>query len=390
MSTNVANYEYVLKEVYAKAISEEFKKNKPLLEKLERNTELWDAGGRYFYVPLALLGNQAVGTVSETGTITAPTQTGTAAAIYYSVNQWGLAQLSKRALDSSTSPEQAWQSLRKMEFASIIEVLRQNINRQLFGDGTGNLTACGVTTASTTVNVASTKYLKKNMHIDIIGASDAIVAQDRTIVSVGTTSIVISGAAVTTDATNYITRSGSNKLETNGLGNLVAASGAVGGVDPATAGNEEWKSYVDSTGGNVSLKLIQPAFDEIEMNGGNVKLLIGSKGVYRAAATYLEAKTRIAVEGTVKLNGGMSGLSWNGVEMFKDNDCPTGYLYFIDYDSLQIAEVTPPGWLDTGGAEGGILHYVTRSLLYEATYVYDMNLIATSRNKLAVIKNIAE
>jgi hypothetical protein len=96
------------------------------------------------------------------------------------------------------------------------------------------------------------------------------------------------------------------------------------------------------------------------------------------------------VDGTVKLAGGMSGMTWNGVECYKDQDCPNGTMYLIDFDAIQIGQIGEPGWLDTGGVEGGILHYIPRSFTYEATYYLDGNLLTIHRNRLAGITNITE
>lgn len=393
MATNVQFYEAVLKEVYAPLIAKEYVKNKPLLEKLERSSDYWRAGGRYFYVPLALQSNQAVGTANEYDTITGPEQTQTAGAKYFSFIQWGVCQLSKRALDASVDPESAWENLRDFEFASIIETLRQNVNRQLYADGTGKLATCGAATSVNVIPVDDVKYLKVTMHIDIVDkTSGALLAQNRRITAVDRTNktITIDGTAVSTTTNHIVVRSGAYNKEWDGLAKIVKATGAVGGVDPATPGYEEWAAYFDTTGGNVSMPLIQKAFDFIELNGGKVDLIVASYGVYRAMANYLESMKRIPVEGTVRLAGGMTGMTWNGVEVYKDQDCPAGTAYFIDYDALQFGEVTSPGWLEVGGPEGGILHYIPRSFTFEATYVWDGNLLTVHRNRLAGIAGITE
>lgn len=393
MATNVAYYEAILKEVYAPAIAKEFIRNKPLLEKLEKSSEYADLSGRYYYVPLALQSNQSVGTAGEYDTITAPTQTVTTKAQYFSFIQWGVCQLSERALKASTSFEAAWENLKDFEFASIIETLRQNVNRQLYGDGTGKLAACGAATSTNTIPVDSTKYLFINMFVDIIDSTNgSALATNRQITAVDQTNktVTISGTAVTTTTSHIIVRSGAYNKEWDGLAKIVRATGAVGGVDPATPGFQNWAAYQDTTGGAVSMPLIQKAFDAIELVGGKVDLLIASYGVYRAMANYMESIKRIPVDGTVKLAGGMSGMTWNGVECYKDQDCPDGNLYLIDYDALQIGQIGEPNWLDTGGPEGGVLHYIPRTFTYEATYVWDGNLITIHRNRLANIQNITE
>jgi len=392
MATNIQYYEAVLKEVYAPAIAKEFIRNKPLLEKLEKSSEFVDMSGRYYYVPLALQSNQAIGTAAEYDTITAPTQTVTTKAQYFSFIQWGLCQLSERALKGSTNPDAAWETLKDFEFASIIETLRQNVNRQLYGDGTGKLAQCGAATSTNTIPVNSTKYLFINMYVDIIDSTSGtpLATQRQVTGVVANTSITISGTAISTTTNHIVVRSGAYNKEWDGLAKIVKASGAVGGVDPSTPGFQNWAAYQDTTGGAVGMPMIQKAFDAIELVGGKVDLLIASYGVYRAMANYMESMKRIPVDGTVKLAGGMSGMTWNGVECYKDQDCPTGNLYAIDYEALQIGQIGDPNWLDTGGVEGGVLHYIPGSFTYQATYYWDGNLLTIHRNRLANIQNITE
>lgn len=392
MATNVAFYEAVLKEMYAPAIAKEFIRNKPLLEKLEKSAEYADLSGRYFALPVALLANQGVGTAGELDTITAPVRTVSAMAKYYSFIQWGVCQLSERALKASSSFEAAWENLKSFEFASIIEMLRQNVNRQLYGDGTGKLAACEATTSSNTVLVDSTKYLFENMYVDIVDTTDGTLLAENRLVSavVLDTSITISGEAVTTTTDHIIVRSGAYKKEWDGLAKIIQPIGDVGGIDPSDPGHQNWAAYRDTTGGNVGMPLIQKAFDAIELNGGSVDLLIASYGVYRAMANYMEEMKRVPVEGTVKLAGGMTGMTWNGVEVYKDQDCPDKTLNLLDYSAIQIGQIGEPGWLDTGGVEGGVLHYIPRSFTYEATYYWDGNIVTIHRNRLGAIENITE
>ncbi len=395
MTSNLTYYEAVLKEDYAPVVYNQFKRNKPLLEKLEASSEFLDAGGRYYYVPLNLAPSQSVGTVSEYGTVGAPKRTTSKGATYFSRIQYAILTFSQREIDSTRSAEDAWQNIRRMEIESVLENLRQNCNRQLYGDGTGKLATCATTTGSTTINVDTTKYIKKDMLIDVIDTDDADAEEyaDLTVLTVPSATTFTTATTATTDSSHIIVRAGSNDNEWNGLENIIADSGSLGGVDPATAGYEEWAAYVDNTSTSVANQTIQTLFDGVEKKGGKVDLLMASYGVYRAMANYLESQKRIQVEGAVKLQGGLSGLYWNGVETFKDNDCPAKHLYAIDYDALKFAEITKGGWMTVGGGggeEGRILHWIPRTTTYEAQWIWDSNLIAVFRNRLGKMTNLTE
>ena len=399
MATNIAFYEAILKEKYEPAIRSQVWRKNVLLQELEKTSDYVDMSGRYYYVPLELALNQGVGAGGEYDPLPEPTNEITAAAIYMSVQQTAVAQLSIRAMQGSRSKEAAWQDLQSFKFESIARSLRMDINRQLFGDGSGKLATCrAMTAAGNTIPVDSTKYLKVGMYIDIVNPSNgAYLAQKRKIVSVvENTSITIDGAAVQTTSSHIITRYGAFNKEADGLAKIVSKTGAVGGVDPATPGYEEWAAaYVDTTGGNISLPLFERPIREIRLRGGQVDLIVASPGVVTAAANYLESFKRIPIESEkIKLPGGFVAISWNGIALAEDYDCPRGTAYFLalelgennDGGALKIGQIGQPGWVDLGE---GILKWAG-DRTYKAVYVWDMNLITIHRNLTAVVKNITE
>lgn len=401
--TQIQFYEQVLKERYAPAIMKQVWRGTVLLQELEKTTDFVDISGKYYYVPLELGLNEGIGAGGEYDPLPEPTNEVYAGAKYMSVQQTATVQLSLRALYAGSGPEAVFQDLQSLKFESVTRNLRMDINRQLFGDGTGKLAACGdMDEAGNTIPVDSTKYLKINMHIDILNpANGALLAQGRKIVSVDTanSTITIDGTAVQTTSAHIITRANAFNKEIDGLAKIVSKTGAVGGVDPATPGYEEWAAaYVDDTGGEVSFSLFDRPIREIRLKGGRVDLIIASPGVVSAAAAYLEGFKRIPVSSDIiTLPGGYETISWNGVALAEDYDCPSGTAYFLalalregdtgaDERALVFGQLQEPGWVDLGG---GILKWAG-DRTYKAVWIWDMNLITLHRNFTAKVSNIVE
>lgn len=399
MASNIQYYEAILKEHYAPVIARQIWRKTVLLQELEKSSDFVDMSGRYYYVPLELGLNEGIGAAGEYDPLPEPTNEITAAAKYFSVQQTAVAQLSIRAINAGKGKEAVWEDLQSFKFESITRNLRMDINRQLFGDGSGRLAGClDMDSAGNVIPVDSTKYLRVGMTIDIVDPNTAAyLAQKRRIVKVNKdTSIEIDGTAIQTTSNHIITRYGAFNKECDGLAKIVSKTGAVGGIDPATPGFEEWAAaYVDEEGGNISLPLFDRPIREIRLRGGEVDLIIASPGVVTAAANYLESMKRIPVQSEkIKLPGGFVTISWNGVPLAEDPDCPPGTAYFLalelgennDEGALQFGQLGEPGWVDLGD---GILKWAG-DRTYKAVYVWDMNLITIHRNLTAVVKNITE
>ncbi|WP_026487642.1 phage major capsid protein [Caldanaerobius polysaccharolyticus] len=399
MASNIQYYEAILKEHYAPVIARQIWRKTALLQELEKSSDFVDMSGRYYYVPVELGLNEGIGAGGEYDPLPEPTNEITAGAKYFSVQQTAVAQLSIRAIQGGKGKEAVWEDLQSFKFESLTRNLRMDINRQLFGDGSGRLATCGAMgSAGNTIPVDSTKYLRVGMVIDIVDPSNgAVLAQKRKITAVTKdTDITIDGTAVQTTANHIITRYGAFNKECDGLAKIVSKTGAVGGIDPATPGFEEWcAAYVDETGGDVSLPLFERPIREIRLRGGTVDLIIASPGVVTAAANYLESFKRIPVDSDkIKLPGGFVAISWNGVALAEDADCPKGTAYFLalelsennDEGALQFGQLGEPGWVDLGE---GILKWAG-DRTYKAVYIWDMNLLTIHRNLTAVVKNITE
>lgn len=233
--------------------------------------------------------------------------------------------------------------------------LALDVNRQLHGNQTAALTACGTTTASTSVVVTSTSLLRTGMGIDVVVSATGATgtgATGRYVLSVtNSTTFVISGAAITTDATYSVYRAGSRNLDWNGLQNIVAATGALAGLNPATAGQEYWASTVFSAVGSISEANMQKAFDapgEVKFGTGGVpSLVIGTFGTRRAYLNLLAGLRRVV--NSLDLAAGFTAIEYNGLPFVVDRMCQAQSIWFLDESHLMLLQVTPPDWMQEDG-----------------------------------------
>lgn len=397
MATNVQYYEAALKTVYSpEAMFEYVKKPTKTLNELESTSDfaITQPGGRTLItIPIMLGLNQGFNTANEWDDLPAFNRSVIGEANYYSTQHTGVFNYSFRAAKAGQG-EGGWKSIPVMEMDSVIQGLRQSINRQTFGDGTGKLATCSVGGPTNTITVDSTKFIyahaTNGQYVDLYDTNtSSYVAQGRMVTAKTATTITISGAAVTVTNTTIVVNQGSYGKEMNGLGNIIG-SAPLGGLDPATAGQEEWAGIlINANNSAPSLTLFQGPFQQIEDNGGKVDFIVASNGVQTAAANYLTSAKRIPVSSNpIKLPGGFDGIDWNGVPLGRDKDCPAGTAYFIDKAGLKIAEVIPGEWQPLDD-KGSIVVY-DQKRGYKAVWIWDMQLVAFARNRLAKMYNISE
>jgi hypothetical protein len=143
-----------------------------------------------------------------------------------------------------------------------------------------------------------------------------------------------------------------------GLQTALATTGSYAGIAKATYA--EWAGNVETNGS--ARALTKPLMDAIERkcyvaSGEQPNLWICSPGVAQKYEGLFDANTRNVViindlanqskpsgGGLVKTETGATGLFYKGHEIFRDKDCPTGHLFALNTDHLQVVFV--PAVLD--------------------------------------------
>jgi hypothetical protein len=335
---------------------------------------------------------------------------------------YGRIQLSGPTIRQAVTDRGAFVDALDAEMSGIRRDSMKDVNRQLWGTSNGVIAQCGVTTSSTTVALAATTgstalrnlFFDGGMVVDIgTVANPTAVASAREITSVNepNKTVVISGAAVTTAATNFIFRAGAGgasnnsgqpgdgQIELTGMQTIVDDSAVLHTINPSS--QPKWKAYVNANSGtnrSVTETLITGAIMKTLINSGKKPtLLVSAEGVHLSVANlFLSLKRNME---QTELKGGYAGIQYyspsvsgQGDEgptvLYADFDCPNNALYGLNPESMVYHQVGE-GWqfMDLDGA---VMNRVPNTDAYEATLTCYAELACKQRNANFVIKDLTE
>ena len=145
-----------------------------------------------------------------------------------------------------------------------------------------------------------------------------------------------------------------------------------------------WKSYISSSATQRSLteELMHTTYLEGKKKG-NPSYGLTHFDVYSAFGQLLSPDRRYT--GKMQLNGGFSGLEFNGIPIVADYDCPYDELYFIDKSTLSVEDLTPISFLKEDGA---ILDRSSTTPAWNATLRYYSQLASSACNKNAALRDV--
>ena len=147
-----------------------------------------------------------------------------------------------------------------------------------------------------------------------------------------------------------------------------------------------WKSSVDSAASQRSLteNLMHSTFQKGKKLG-KIKYGLTHPDVLVAYGQLLSADRRYTKD--MMLNGGFSGVEFNGVPLVDDNDCPYDELYWIDPTSLSVEDLAPISFLD---ADGDILNRIGETPVFGAVMRYYVNIATSACNKNSVLRDVVQ
>lgn len=269
-------------------------------------------------------------------------------------------------------------------------------------NGTSPLTTVTTGAAGATQAIASTVYLRAGDYVDVYDPTGATRRNTGalSVVSVNPSGLTVTlSASVTSTTGDYLVRAAPNSTTaapnndlgqtTNGLLNIVSDTSPLHGINPATAGNGFWKSYVKNVGGAVSDAVLRDAVDQIGLTSGMDGELVGlwTRGIRNAYAATLTSLKRFNDAESVTLRGGFKALMFDENPMVVDDFCPAGNVLFINPDDLAWAENTDFEWMEMDGA---VLNRVPDRDAYEATMFRYYDLACTRRNTHARLTGVTD
>ncbi len=120
----------------------------------------------------------------------------------------------------------------------------------------------------------------------------------------------------------------------NGLGNLVEASGTVGGINRATAGNEYWRSYEENTAGALTLAQMATAYNTVSVGNDHPDMVLTSQTLYEKYESLLQPQLRYT--DTKTADAGFQNLLFKAAPVTYDVHCTAGVMYFLNSKYLTL------------------------------------------------------
>jgi hypothetical protein len=409
MGLTISDYSNVLKLWYKGPIIDLLTNRRILLQHIKRQVGGTRFHGNEVRIPLHTGRNEGIGAREEDQALPTAGKQSHAQAVYHVMHNYARIRLTGPVMDASDDNIGAFADALDVEMSGALRDAQEDQQRQVWHDGSGVLTVCGVTSAAQTVVVASTKYLKVGMVVDIKDTDDGTAVTNGTGITIATiasaTTFTITSTPITTAATDSVYRAGvrggtfATKTELWGMEALIAADDAaktnnglsyqVGKVARATYPSYAGQTVAwgaDFTTTDNGFGAMDTAFDKAaEEADGEANIILTSYAGKRAYAKLFDANRRYG--NTMRLKGGYTGIEYNGIGVFADRDAtltanptPSAFLklYFLNLNDFTYYVRREWDWLDQGGA---ILHWVTNYDAYEAVLRSRMELAIERPNR---------
>jgi len=114
----------------------------------------------------------------------------------------------------------------------------------------------------------------------------------------------------------------------------LVGTGAVGGIDPADAGNSFWESYVESTAGALSQADMTTAYNTVSVGNDHPDFIMTSQTLFEKYESLLTPQLRYT--DTKTADSGFQNLLFKAAPVTYDVDCPTGNMYFLNSKYLTL------------------------------------------------------
>lgn len=325
----------------------------------------------------------------------------------YLTNLYGAIEVDGQLFEQAAEDYQAFINVVDMEITGLKRDLAVDLNRQVYGDGTGTLAVVVAQPSATTLEVDSTHYLQVGMTVDVADPSTGVKQQsgaastiEITAINETTKVITVTGTLGTfttnINADDVLVRSsnGVNNFgkEWTGLSAIVKSSGVLHEIDPDDY--PSWKATeialgsAGSPGTLTELDLIN-LVQKVDKQGGDVDVMLASPGVYNAYWNLLQGFRQFT--NTASLTGGQRSFTFEAlgkpIKFVSDYAAPVGTLYALSSKEIVVNRKKDWAWMDR---DGSMWSRLADTDAYEARYFQYSQLGTYRRNAHAVLSNIAE
>lgn len=416
MALTLTTADSALKEWYLPALRNQLNNDTPMLNIIGQRTV--DVEGRRAVLSLKVSRSASTGSRLEGGTLPTAGNQAYAEERVSLKSHYHTIQVSGQTIKLMDSNRGAFVRAVESEMQGAKDDISRDMNRQLWGTSNGVLATCGTTSGSTTVQLAAATpdsvmrafFVGETVDIGTVAqlaAGSGGRVYGATISAIDATNKTITiGSSITTNSSDFVSRAGNggattSQREVTGLQSIVASSGSLYNVDPATY--PIWVSTVDSNSGtprSISENLLAKNVQQVQLASGMWPThIITSDGVHRAFAALLQSQKRYP--NTRELPGGYTGLDFAAagktLPVVYDRDCPSGTTlgggnaggnaFILNADHLFLGAADDWEWMQEDGA---ILSRVVGVDAYGATLFRYCEQFTDQRNTHGKVADITE
>jgi hypothetical protein len=354
MATDLSSISGALKQVYGQYNVQQNLKAKAI-DQIAKSLTKYSNGGQGYFGAINDYGNESGGAINETETFrTIDNEDYKQFKVTPKVIVWPI-QFSGLVAAAADEDDETFANIVVDALDMAKERMLKDENRQFYGLGTGLLAnpAGTVSSAATSFSVDSAQYLRANMVIDICaaGASTEVISSAR-ISDVDKVNNVVYlatslGASLTVAnelvKENIRVSAASDGKEMMGLRGIVDDSTDLTTFENiSAASNRIWRGRrIDASSANLTSDLLQRLLDDVEILGGDAPDTIIMH--QRQRRKYLDIVVPQKRYNDQKLDAGFDMLSFNGKDLFLDEDCQTATVYALTKKHIQKYELEAIG-----------------------------------------------
>lgn len=399
MAQTIANLASVMKDAWTSdRLQKQFYDENPFLKRIESVTATMI--GEQAQVPIHSGRSGGFTTVLAAGGDLNPAgRQGVSQALYTMPYLWFQIALETAAINQTQTSMQSVVAAKDLEIEGGLADLAKQSMRMIASDGTGRIAQCDTTTTDDTIVLSATGFgpdaivrgwLYAGLPVDIGSTSDSdSVVAGAVIQSVDDVNNTITiDSSVTTSTSHYISIANPNSgtvpgPELNGLRNIVATSGSLGGIDPSVAGSEFWKSpKVDTSTTTFTLALALEMQRAAKQKTGKMYSYIATS-LKQESVFYELLQNQVRFGGDGALGAGqVNGPKWNNLEVNAFNDIVDREWYNLTIeDFIRITgSITKPTWASDIEGAGGQFRWKQGSTSFSDAVVYPFQVGVQRRN----------